>query len=238
MANITNIVPPRVPIIDDRTGLISREWYRFFLDLFTLVGSGSNDTSISDLLVIPPLSNDDVFLADQTQLASIASKYDEWCSSIEQQSSIIPVINELNQRLSDIESVTLNLPAFNLQQEHNNLLNLQGGSSSQYYHLTSDKYSQISSAPVTKTADFTLAATERWVINNKSGSTCTATLPSATLHTGRDVIFQNYQAQLLVSASSNVVPIGGGAAGTAILAATLGARITLVSNGTNWVAMQ
>jgi hypothetical protein len=50
--------------------------------------------------------------------------------------------------------------------------------------------------------------------------------------------FQNYQAQLLVSASSNVVPLGGGAAGTAILTDVAGNWATLVSDGTNWVMMQ
>jgi hypothetical protein len=49
---------------------------------------------------------------------------------------------------------------------------------------------------------------------------------------------QNYQAQTVVSASSNVVPQGGGAAGTAILAASTGDSAILVSNGTNWVMMQ
>ena len=45
MANVdlTNITPPRVPLIDQRTGLISREWYRFFLNLFQLTGSGQNN---------------------------------------------------------------------------------------------------------------------------------------------------------------------------------------------------
>jgi hypothetical protein len=41
-----------------------------------------------------------------------------------------------------------------------------------------------------------------------------------------------------VSASSNVVPQGGGAAGTAILENVSGNWATLVSNGTNWVIMQ
>jgi hypothetical protein len=92
-------------------------------------------------------------------------------------------------------------------------------------------------APVTKAADFTLAATENWVINNKSGSTCTVTLPAASSWTGREVMFKNPQAQTLVSASSNVVPRAGGSAGTAILAATAGAWATLVSDGTNWIIM-
>lgn len=93
-------------------------------------------------------------------------------------------------------------------------------------------------APVTKTANFTVANGETWLINNKSGSSCTVTLPSANTNTGRTLHFQNYQAQTLVSASSNVVPLAGGAAGTAILAAVAGANATLVSDGTNWIMTQ
>lgn len=93
-------------------------------------------------------------------------------------------------------------------------------------------------APVTKTADFTVAASETFIINNKSGSTCTATLPTASTNTGRTLVFQNYQAQNLVSASSNVVPQGGGAAGTAILTNVAGNWARLVSDGTNWIIME
>lgn len=92
-----------------------------------------------------------------------------------------------------------------------------------------------SGAPVTKTANFTVAAGETWLINNKSGSSCTVTLPSASANVGRVLNFQNYQAQTLVSASSNVVPLAGGAATTAILQAVAGANATLVSDGTNWI---
>ena len=93
-------------------------------------------------------------------------------------------------------------------------------------------------APVTKTANFTVAAGETWLINNKSGSSCTVTLPTASANTGRVLHFQNYQAQTLVSASSNVVPLAGGSATTAILEAVAGANATLVSDGTNWVMTQ
>jgi hypothetical protein len=94
------------------------------------------------------------------------------------------------------------------------------------------------SAPVTKTADFSVAASDLWLINNKSGSTCTVTLPSASIYSGRILHFQNYQVQALVSASSNVVPIAGGAAGTSILVASSGDQATLVSDGTNWLMTQ
>lgn len=93
-------------------------------------------------------------------------------------------------------------------------------------------------APVTKTADFTVAAGEKWIINNKSGSSCTATLPAPASNIGRELHFQNYQDQTLVSASANVVPLAGGAATTSILLAVAGDTATLVSDGTNWVMTQ
>jgi len=93
-------------------------------------------------------------------------------------------------------------------------------------------------APVTKTANFSVANGDTWLINNKSGSSCTVTLPTASSYTGRVLHFQNYQAQTLVSASSNVVPLAGGAATTAILEAVAGANATLVSDGTNWIMTQ
>jgi hypothetical protein len=52
--NITNIPAPRVPFLDERTGLMSREWYRFFLNLFVLTGSGNNPTTLDDLQIGPP----------------------------------------------------------------------------------------------------------------------------------------------------------------------------------------
>jgi hypothetical protein len=62
MANITQIPAPRVPIIDERTGLISREWFRFFNNLFTLLGDGSTD-DITQFLQISPSS--EVFSVSQ-----------------------------------------------------------------------------------------------------------------------------------------------------------------------------
>ena len=96
----------------------------------------------------------------------------------------------------------------------------------------------VPSAPVTYTANFSVAVTDVWIINNKSGSSCTATLPAASSYTGRILRFQNYQAQTLISASSNVVPLVGGAAGTAILAGVAGETCTLVSDGSNWLMTQ
>ncbi len=95
----------------------------------------------------------------------------------------------------------------------------------------------LTTPPVTKTADFTLADTETVVINNKTGSACVATLPSAALWPGRLLLMKTTQAQALNSASSNVVPRAGGAAGATIASGTAGNWALLVSDGTNWVIM-
>jgi hypothetical protein len=92
-------------------------------------------------------------------------------------------------------------------------------------------------APVTKTADFTVAATENMIISNRA-ATNTGTLPEAASWPGRTITIKTITAQTVVSASSNVVPVGGGAAGTAILAATAGKWAQIVSDGTNWIIMQ
>ena len=92
-------------------------------------------------------------------------------------------------------------------------------------------------APVTKTGNFTLAITENWLICNGT-ATITVTLPAASSWTGREVMLKTIAAFTVVSASSNVVPLAGGAAGTAILAATAGKYATLVSDGTNWIIME
>ena len=41
IGNETNITPPRVSLVDERTGAVSREWYRWFYSLFTTLGSGT-----------------------------------------------------------------------------------------------------------------------------------------------------------------------------------------------------
>lgn len=90
----------------------------------------------------------------------------------------------------------------------------------------------------TATSNYTVPTGVSFVINNKTGSSLTVTLPTASSYTRRVLVIQNYQAFTVISASSNVVYIGGGAAGTAILAASVGDSATLVSDGTNWVMMQ
>jgi hypothetical protein len=58
MPNITNITPPRVPLLDPRNGLISREWYLFFLSLFNQTGGSA--VSLEDVQKGPPSQDVDL----------------------------------------------------------------------------------------------------------------------------------------------------------------------------------
>jgi hypothetical protein len=91
---------------------------------------------------------------------------------------------------------------------------------------------------LTKTADYTITGTDTWIINNKTGSSLTLTFPAASSWPGRYITVKNLQTQTVVSASSNIVPIGSAVAGTAILLGVVGNWATMVSDGTNWVIMQ
>ena len=49
--NVTQIPAPRVDFIDKRTGLMSREWYRFFVNIYNIAGGGGSAVSLADLQV-------------------------------------------------------------------------------------------------------------------------------------------------------------------------------------------
>lgn len=92
-------------------------------------------------------------------------------------------------------------------------------------------------APVTKTAAFTIADTEHWLIVNGAASVV-VTLPTASSNLGREVMIKNIAAFTVVSATANVVQLDGATTTTAILPATAGTWATLVSDGTNWHIME
>lgn len=85
MRNILEIIPPRVPLTDARTGMISREWYRFFFELFTKVGPTS--ASIEDLQLGPnttDVAGAILEAAQQAQLLSLTqAQVDELAKQVE-----------------------------------------------------------------------------------------------------------------------------------------------------------
>lgn len=94
--------------------------------------------------------------------------------------------------------------------------------------------SYFSSVPtVISASSYTVATTDSSVVNS-GATTLTITLPPASATTGRLLDVRTITAATVVSASANIVPITGGAAGTAILAATQGKWVTLQSTGSNY----
>jgi hypothetical protein len=108
-------------------------------------------------------------------------------------------------------------------------------------NLTTGMLSALTSfsspAPTTKTANYTVVNADSSLIFNGAAS-ITLTLPAAAAFPGRWLHLKNIAAQAIVSASANVVPQVGGAASTAILAATAGKWARLQSDGTNWQIME
>jgi len=86
---------------------------------------------------------------------------------------------------------------------------------------------------VRTTSTYSVVEGDHTIIANFAG-TITMTLPSASSYTGRKLQFLTYTNNTVVSASSNVVPITGGSAATAILAGTAGKWANLQSDGTSW----
>ncbi len=216
-ATPTPITPPRVPLIDPRTGLIDRAWYLFFLSLNDIATGVIDDSGLT--------------FSSESLLAS----YDAALLSVNQELQTLPPVVTLP--IPDVLTDCCSALESQVAEMQKQIEALQVQPIVDTAAITA-AINAASSAPVTKTADFTVADNETWIINNKSGSTCTVTLPTASAWTGRYLTFKNLQAQTLVSASSNVVLIDGTVAGTAILLAVVGNWATMVSDGTNWVIMQ
>ena len=299
--NITQIPAPRVELIDPRTGLMSREWFRFFNNIYTIVGAnlgivqipnggtGLSDYPLNGQLLIGNTAGQKynlntltagsgigvtngagtIGIANTGVLSNVAGAG----ISVSSATGNVTVANTgvlsfsggstgLTPNTATTGAVTLagTLDVDNGgtgQTTYTNgqlLIGNTTGNTLTKATLTAGTGIAITNGagsisvatngtittnpPVTKTADFSVASTDTWLINNKTGSTCTVTLPSPSANTGRVLYFINYQNQLLVSASSNVVSRAGGAAGTAILDNVAGNWATIVSDGTSWITTQ
>lgn len=299
--NITQIPAPRVELIDPRTGLMSREWFRFFNNIYTIVGANLGIIQIPNggtgLSTYP--TNGQLLIGDTLGERYVLNTLTAGSGiGVTNGAGTIGVAN--TGVLSNVAGAGISVSSAtgNVTVANTGVLSFSGGSTGLTPNTattgavtlagtldvdnggtgqTSYTNGQLlignttgntltkatltagtgiaitngtgsisvatngtvtTTAPVTKTADFSVASTDTWLINNKTGSTCTVTLPSPSANTGRVLYFINYQNQLLVSASSNVVSRAGGAAGTAILDNVAGNWATIVSDGTSWVTTQ
>ena len=277
MPNITQIPAPRVPLVDVQTSTVSREWFMWFNNLYTIAGTGTGIIAVvnggTGLGTIPTAGQ--LLIGNGTGYTLNTLGFGTGISVTNGAGTIV-VTNTLPDRIvvltgagttvvtgtypnftitsndafvgtvTSVSVVSANgfagtvatsttTPAITLTTSITGVL--KGNGTAISAAVVNTDYLAPSS-PITKTANFSVAATDVWFINNKTGSTCTVTLPAAASWPGRSLNFHNYQAQTLVSASSNVVPQGGGSAGTAILLGVVGNWATLVSDGTNWIIMQ
>ena len=116
--NITSIPAPRVSLIDERTGTISREWYRFLLNLFVLTGSGSNPTSLEDLQLGPPVQEIDLGPLDPTPSGFAAyaagSAQESQIAEIQKQLEALASSTNVSEVLSELAEVWKQLQSLQL----------------------------------------------------------------------------------------------------------------------------
>jgi hypothetical protein len=285
--NITQIPAPRVELIDPRTGLMSREWFRFFNNIYTIVGAdlgiiqipnggtGLSSYPTNGQLLIGNTAGQKYDLKTLTAGSGITITNGAGSITIAGTGGTVTSVSVVSANgFAGTVANSTTTPAITLSTTITGILKgngtaisaavsgtdyapatsgtaiLYGNGAGGFSNVTvgtgltfatgtlSTSGTVTTNAPSTKVANFSVASTDTWLINNKSGSTCTVTLPSPSSNTGRVLYFVNYQNQLLVSASSNVVPRAGGSAGTAILDNVAGNWATLVSDGTNWVTTQ
>lgn len=112
------ITPPRVAFIDPRTGIVSREWYMFFLSLFQLTG-GSN-VSLDDVQKGPPmLTVDEINVIVDKASENLRPSTE---STIEQIAELQKQVNDLAQQpvglVSQIAELQKQVDAFAVQPVH------------------------------------------------------------------------------------------------------------------------
>jgi len=213
---LTQIPAPRVPLIDERTGLVTREWFRFFNNIYVVTGGNTQG--------LIPISSGGTGASSASQAR--ANLQAGTVNRVQGQGDVNGITLTGNVTIEGFLTLGGTLSNINLGTQTTGVLPVNRGGTG------------VACAGIrTETADFTVADDDLYLINDKSGSACEVTLPTAADWPGRALHVKNTQAEALDSASSDVVPLTGGAAGTAILGATSGAWATLVSDGTNWVIM-
>lgn len=94
--NPTQITPPRVALIDERSGAISREWYRFFLSLLTATQTNQEETELATNATSLLASYDAVFgetvqgLESAPDCCSETANVDAKVNSLAQATAVTP----------------------------------------------------------------------------------------------------------------------------------------------------
>jgi hypothetical protein len=135
--NITRIPASRVEVIDPRTGLMSRDWYRFFVNLFTLTGEGGNAASLDDLQLGP--AGDGASLASvlQSEIQSLSvapahtpqlprHRYGSFYDTTDQTAALVNTAYPITFNTTDLSlGVTLGTPTSRVYVDTANVYNIQ-----------------------------------------------------------------------------------------------------------------
>ena len=137
MPNITNITPPRVPLTDPRTGLISREWYLFLLSLFNQ--TGGSVVSLEDVQKGPEnssaLLSQYVELANEVQALALGPantpqlprlRYGSFYDTTDQTAAVINTAYAMTFNSTDLSAgVTVGTPTSRVYVDTHNVYNIQ-----------------------------------------------------------------------------------------------------------------
>jgi len=210
--NPTQITPPRVPFIDERSGSISREWYRFFLSLLTATQANQQEVGPS------PDAN------------SLMATYDAMLALLAQetQTNTSDLTASLQQQINDVFTATAITPLASNGTVTS--VDASGGSTGLLF----------TGGPITTSGTLTLSGTLN-VANGGTGQTSYTngqllignttgnTLTKATLTAGTAISISNGAGSITVTntAPDQIVSLTG--AGTTVVTGTY-PSFTITSN--------
>lgn len=115
--NLTKIPAPRTPVLDGDTNLLTPAWYRYFYNLFTITGGGTNPTNLDELQFGPPtypegLPVDPIDLVQQDYSTALLSTVAELTKQV--QASELSAEAAMQVLVSQIAEITKNVQAVEL----------------------------------------------------------------------------------------------------------------------------
>ncbi len=134
--NITKIPASRVPVTDPQTGLVSRDWYRFFFNLFNLTGSGANAVTLDDLQIGPSADQNAALAALETQIQGLSlgpppreyrtPRYGSFYDTTTQTAAAINTAYSMTFNTTDLSvGVTRGTPTSRIYVDRPNIYNIQ-----------------------------------------------------------------------------------------------------------------
>lgn len=106
------LIAPRVPFLDSRTGFVSREWYRFFNQLYTRVGGPEAETPLELAVDMDEDSGSEEtkmqLFATAQEFGQLPPQAQERIDTLEQQVAALQAqLTETVKRLEDLQKGTM-----------------------------------------------------------------------------------------------------------------------------------